>query len=709
MARRKTRFKVSPGHPLPLGTTLVPGGCRFSVFSRNASAAWLLLFDRPEDTEPADEINLDPEMNRTGDIWHVEVRGVGDGQLYLWRIDGPWIPEQGHRFNPQTLLLDPYAKAINGEYNWEPGSGPNLARCVVVKNDFDWQGDRHPQIPLKDTIIYETHVRGFTRHPSSGASNPGAFLGLIEKIDYFRDLGITAVELLPVHEFNEKELTQHNPLTGKRLTNLWGYSTVGFLAPNDTYGAGPLPGDQVREFKTLVREFHKAGLEVILDVVFNHTAEGDETGPTFSFRGQDNVIYYLLEDDSRRYKNFSGCGNTMNCNHPVVRGFISNCLRYWVTEMHVDGFRFDLASILGRDTKGRILENPPLLESIAEDMILRHVKIIAEAWDAAGAYQVGSFPGERWSEWNGKFRDDVRRFWRAEPWSRNGLATRLTGSSDLYRSSGKLPRNSINFITAHDGFTLNDLVSFQQKHNEANGEDNRDGDNNNLSLNFGVEGPSEDPTVDNLRLRQIKSFLATLLLSQGVPMMLAGDEMRRTQRGNNNAYCQDNEISWLDWTLLEKNRHLFDFTRNLIAFRRNHAAFRRHNFFDGTDHNGDSRADISWYEPDGRPLRWHLNRPVLACYLSGSFHETGCPEREDDYDFYLMFNACRREHPFHLPALPAGQVWRRVMDTALAGPETILGPGCSRPPLENQESYPVQDHSVVLVALGDVRLDRYGA
>jgi len=706
----KFDFKPGPGRPLPCGVTLVPGGCRFSLFSRHATAVWLQIYSSTQDSRPTVEFELDPQINRTGDIWHIELEGATEGLLFLWRVDGPNAPEQGHRFNPAIPLLDPWAQALAGEYKWEIGQSIDAGapvgqppsylspKCLAVKNDFDWRGDRHPGIPLQESIIYELHVRGFTRHPSSGTEHPGTFLGLIEKIDYLKTLGVTAVELLPIHEFNSHELILRNPSTGERLKNFWGYSPVAFIAPKSTYAVGdPLDGAQVREFKTMVRTFHEAGIEVILDVVFNHTAEGNETGPTFCFRGLDNRIYYLLDEkDPSIYLNYSGCGNTLNCNHPVVRGFIRNCLRYWVAEMHVDGFRFDLASILGRDRKGEILLNPPLLESIAEDPILRHVKIIAEAWDAAGAYQVGSFPGSRWSEWNGCFRDDVRRFWRAEPFGRNRLSSRITGSSDIYISSGKLPRNSINFITSHDGFTLNDLVSYNEKHNQDNGQDNQDGDDNNLSYNFGVEGPSDDPAVERLRLRQIKNFLSTLFLSQGVPMLLAGDEIRRTQAGNNNAYCQDNEISWIDWTLLEKNHSLFEFTRRLIAFRKAHPVFRRKSFFTGADHDGDGRADIEWYEPSGKPVRWELNRPSLGCYLNGSRQET--ENEKDDWDFYLMFNAGRHCRSFKLPRPPEGTTWKRVLDTALEGDDSMAGPEAGLSVLESGESYTLQGHSCVLLA-----------
>lgn len=702
-------YNISPGHPLPLGVQLTPGGVRLSLFSRNATAVSLLLYTGPGDSGPSREIALDPNVNRTGDIWHVELTGAGPGLLYNWRVDGPWEPQAGHRFNSRVPLMDPYAQAVAGEYHWEIGQSFDGAaahrlpadmlppKCMVVGNEFDWGDDRPPSVPLEDSVIYEMHVRGFTRHESSGAANPGTFLGVTEKIDYLKSLGVTAVELLPVHEFNERELIRRNPDTGEKLKNYWGYSPVLFYAPNKEYAVGREPGaTAVTEFKTMVKALHEAGIEVILDVVFNHTAEGNETGPTLNFRGLDNSIYYILDpDDLSQYTNFSGCGNTLNCNHPVVRGFIRNCLRYWVVEMHVDGFRFDLASILGRDSSGEMLVNPPLLESIAEDPILRHVKIIAEAWDAAGAYQVGSFPGKRWSEWNGRFRDDVRRFWRGESGARNGLASRITGSSDIYTSSGKLPRNSINFITSHDGFTLNDLVSYLEKHNEANGEGNRDGDNHNLSMNFGVEGPADDPRVENLRARQIRSLLATLMLSQGVPMILAGDEFRRSQQGNNNAYCQDNGISWTDWGLAEKNSSLVEFTRSLIALRKAHPVFRRSSFFTGEDHDGDGRADIEWYEAAGTPARWHDSRPCLACRLDGGATETG--DEADDADFYLMFNAGRHAHPFRLPDPGEGKQWRLVLDTAREDfpPQEDGGEA-----LNEQESYEVEGHACVVLMAG---------
>ena len=509
----KVLHATYPGYPFPLGVHLHDDGAQFALFSRGASAVSLLLFASPEDILPFQTIELDPAYNRTGDIWHVWVEGVCAGQCYGYRVDGPYRPLEGQRFNRNRLLIDPYATALSTRPQWDflkaKGYDPesplkdlslsgrdnadSVPRCVITGNRFDWQEDRPPRRPWSEIIIYETHVKGLTIHPSSGVDRPGTFSGVIQKIPHFKSLGITAIEFLPIQEFNEKETNKVNPLTKEGLVNYWGYSTIAFFAPKSDYGLNGEEGSQVAEFKRMVKELHKAGIEVILDVVFNHTAEGNETGPTLSFRSLDNTVYYMLEKDRRSYQNYSGCGNTVNCNHPVVRQFIIDCLTYWVVKMHVDGFRFDLASIMGRDEEGNIMRNPPLLAEIAENPLLRNTKLIAEAWDAAGAYQVGSFPGHRWSEWNGKFRDDIRMFWRGDPGMVGLLASRISGSADIYQKSGKEPLNSINFLTCHDGFTLNDLVSYNEKHNEANGEGNRDGTNQNYSFNYGVEGATEDP------------------------------------------------------------------------------------------------------------------------------------------------------------------------------------------------------------------------
>jgi isoamylase len=661
---------ASPGRPLPFGA--IPGtrGVGFSAFSRNATAVSLLLFDDAADERPAVEIPLDPALNRTGDAWHVAVDGIGPGALYLFRVDGPHDPARGHRFDPRAMLLDPYAKAVAGPAGRRKG--------VVVSDEFDWQGDRPPGRPLSRSVIYETHVRGLTRHPSAGVAHPGTFRGVVEKLPHLVDLGVTAVELMPVMEFDALANPRVNPLTGERLRNYWGYDTIAFFAPNQGYASLPAPGAAVTEFKEMVREAHRAGIEVILDVVFNHTAEGDETGPTQSFRGWDNSIYYLLQPDRSRYANFTGCGNTLNCNHPIVRTLIIDCLRYWTIEMHVDGFRFDLGSVLGRDRDGRLMENPPIVERIAEDPVLRGTKIIAEAWDAAGAYQVGQFPGGRWAEWNDRFRDDLRRFWRGDPGGTGAVATRLTGSSDLYLRDGRKPFHSINFITSHDGFTLDDLVSYEHRHNEENGEGGGDGFPANLGDNNGVEGPSDDPAVEEARGRQAKNLLASLLLSLGTPMLLGGDEMRRTQRGNNNPWCQDNETSWYDWSLLVRHADMHRFCRALIRFRLSHPAFLRSEFYTGGDPDENNVPDVGWFDEHASPHDWSPASRRLALLIDGN--GVAAPEGRDDHDYFLMLNADRGDAAFTLVPVPPGRSgWHRAVDTALASPDDVAGPGAEAP------------------------------
>ncbi|MGQ9630193.1 MAG: glycogen debranching protein GlgX [bacterium] len=712
----RLKIRTSPGNPLPLGATLKGDGTQFAVFSRHATRVWLLLFANPKDSEPIYEIEFNPKLNRTGDIWHIQVDGVGEGQLYLYRVDGPYKPEEGHRFNRNKLLLDPYAKAVTGNFTWDladsrgydPASperdlsfstksnAAGMPKCIVINDEFDWQGDRPLNYPLRQSIIYETHVRGLTLHPSSGVEHPGTFRGVVEKIPHFKELGITTLELLPVQEFDELEINRKNPLTGERLQNYWGYSTLLFFAPKGRYSSSGALGQQVTEFKEMVRELHRAGIDVVLDIVFNHTAEGDETGPTLCFRGLDNKIYYILDDDNPRfYKNYSGCGNTLNCNHPIVRDLIKDCLHYWVMEMHVDGFRFDLGSVLGRDRKGNIIENPPILERIAEDPILRDTKIIAEAWDAAGAYQVGSFPGGRWAEWNDRFRDDVRRFWRGDRGSVPKLATRIAGSSDLYLRNGRKPFHSINFITSHDGFTLNDLVSYKEKHNEANGEGNQDGSDYNFSCNYGVEGETDDPQIEGIRNRQIKNFLATLLLSQGTPMLLGGDEFRRTQKGNNNAYCQNNEISWYNWKFKERYAEIFRFCKELITFRKRHPAFRRPEFFSGKDAGRNKIPDITWYNFDGGEPDWDdYENHTLACRIDGSRAEIEADR--DDNDFFLMFNSAEDDKVFSIPPAPGGKRWFVAVDTSEEPPLDIRRTG-EEMPLGPQRKYTVKSRSMVVL------------
>jgi isoamylase len=702
------------GKALPFGATLTARGTQFAVFSRHATAVSLLLFAGPQDGKPLHEIPLDPARNRTGDVWHVEVEGAGPGTLYLYRVDGPYQPAQGHRFNRNKLLLDPYVKAVTGSFTWnladargfDPSSPDadlsfsttsdvaGMPKGIVVCDDFDWQGDRPLSRPLRFSVIYETHVRSLTMHPSSGVDHPGTFLGVVEKIPYLRDLGVTALELLPVQEFDEMEVTRTNPRTGERLQNYWGYSTISFFAPKGRYAGAGAMGEQVTEFKTMVRELHRAGIEVILDIVFNHTAEGDETGPTLCYRGLDNSIYYILDDDRRRYRNYTGCGNTLNCNNPIVRALIIDCLRYWVMEMHVDGFRFDLGSVLGRDSRGAIMPNPPVLERIAEDPILRNTKIIAEAWDAAGAYQVGSFPGGRWAEWNDRYRDDVRRFWRGDPGSVPHLATRLAGSSDLYLRDGRKPFHSINFITSHDGFTLNDLVSYSRKHNDENGEGGRDGWDGNLSTNFGVEGPAADPAVEALRSRMVKNFLATLMLSLGTPMLLGGDEMRRTQGGNNNPYCQNNGTSWFDWELAERHADVRRFCRELIAFRMRHLSFLRPEFYSGGDCGMNRMPDITWLSESGQPMDWERDEGTLALLVDGNNADIAADR--DDSDFLIMVNAAAREAVFRLAAVPPGkEAWHRAIDTSLPCPQDIAA--CGAEPRVARDTYLLAPRSIAVL------------
>ena len=635
-----------------MGATAYDNGVRFTVFSRHASRVWVALFRSVEDREPLWEYEFDARRHRTGDVWSIFVEGIGEGVLFLYRMDGPWSPREGHRFNPTVYLLDPYAKAFVGDIH------NGTMKCVAVRDRMEWQDDIRPHIPAHDLVIYEAHVRGMTRHVSSGVEHPGTYRGLIEKIPHLKKLGINAVELLPVQEMGENLLGRCS-VSGGELNNYWGYSTIGFFAPTGRYAVSAEGFEHLDEFRAMVKALHDAGMEIILDVVFNHTSEGNERGPTLSFKGIDNSVYYLLEDGA--YLNFSGCGNTINCGHPLVRDFILDCLRYWVAVMHIDGFRFDLASILGRDLNGNIHEDAPLLARIAEDPVLRDVKLIAEAWDAGGAYQVGSFGGERWAEWNGQYRDDVRRFWRGEPGMRGRMAMRLTGSADLYARSERTALHSINFITCHDGFTLRDLVSYDHKHNEVNGEGNTDGLDDNVSWNCGVEGETADPEVNALRLRMQKNFLATLFVSLGMPMLLAGDELGRTQRGNNNAYCQDNEISWIDWSLLEKDAELYRFCRGMIAFRMQNPALRRAEFFTGvTPDTPIEEADLRWFDENGESVAWDAGRNTLAALVH---------RRENGgVALCLVFNAMDEAVEFVLPEGP----WQIRVDTSAAPPEDIV-------------------------------------
>jgi glycogen operon protein len=567
----------------------------FIVHSR-ANRLWLLLFGSADAETPAREIEM-----HGGPLWHTIVSGLKPGAFYLFRTDA--VPEQ--------WLLDPYARAVHFPRAWgetsglEPGqpvrTGKNFPKGIVTEDSFDWRGDKPLHTPLEKTVIYEAHLRGFT-HNGSG----GTYLDFIEKIPYLQSLGITAVEFLPLFEFNELEFFIEGGAR-KHLLNFWGYSTLAFFAPMSRYAASREPGAAITEFKTLVKALHAAGIEVILDVVFNHTGEGPFNGPVYSFRGLDEAAYYMISPDGS-YPNWSGCGNTFNCNHPVARQLIVDCLNYWVKDMHVDGFRFDLATVLCRDENGQLLEHPPVIKAIETSPALKRVKLISEAWDALGGYQVGSFPGKRFSDWNGRFRDDLRLFWN-DVKAAGALAVRLAGSSDLYEHSGGSPLKSINFVTSHDGFTLADLVTYERKHNEANAEENRDGENHNYGINFGVEAPLDDSAICSRRLKQQKNLLAALFLSRGVPMLTAGDEFGRTQFGNNNAYCQDNEISWMDWSLLETNYDLFEFVQALIALRKKHPALSAGKFYTG-------KGDVDWIGPESLAVDWHNDR-TLGMHIKG--------------------------------------------------------------------------------------------
>ncbi len=664
MLMRHTHPKLQFNHMLPYGAILHESGVQFVVFSRSATAMRLLLYRDVNDTEPDEVIDFNRDTDRWGDIWSIFVPGVGPGQLYHFQTEGPYDPQRGMWFDHQARLIDPYAKALAGRFQSNADGVIRPPKCVVVDEYFDWEGDRHLRRDLSETIIYEMHVRGFTQSPSSKTENPGTYLGVIEKIPYLKSLGVTAVELMPVHEFPIHDISGKLP----ERPNYWGYDPLAFFAPHRGYAAGKEPGAQVVEFKQMVKALHQAGIEVILDVVFNHTCEGNELGPSLSFKGLENQVYYMLENGGGSFRNYSGCGNTVNGNHPIVREMIFHCLRHWVHNYHIDGFRFDLASILSRDRGGELVPNPPVVEAIAEDPLLADTKIIAEAWDAAGAYQVGSFGSFRWAEWNGRYRDDIRRHWRGDSGMTGPFATRLAGSSDLYQMGGRHPYSSINFITSHDGFTLNDLFTYNEKHNEANGEDNRDGDNNNFSDNCGVEGPTRKPEIKKRRTRLIKNMLSTLLLSQGVPMIVFGDECRRTQQGNNNAYCQDNEISWFDWSLVRKNEDCLRFSQALIQFRRDQPTVRRDRFLTG-ELNSRGIPDVSWYSALGTANDWTSDEAALSCLLAAPSIEQD-PERKGR-DVLLLINPTQENREFIFPAIAKGTRWRLFLDTAAQAPADI--------------------------------------
>ncbi|MBN1239874.1 MAG: glycogen debranching protein GlgX [Gammaproteobacteria bacterium] len=682
----RRHWQIGPGRRLPGGATPGPAGVNFSLFSRNATRVWLVLYADETSAEPLDVIELDPRVNRTFFFWHVFVRGARPGLYYTWKVDGPDDPAAGFRFDPQRELLDPWAREVSAAA-WDRDANRHEGRTairgrIVPEDDYDWEGDKPLRIPLEDTVIYEMHVRGFTRHASASVQHPGTYRGLIEKIPHLVELGVTHVELLPVMAFDEQDLP---PAAAKRgLCNYWGYSPYGFFAPHPRFAASA--GDERNEFRDLVKALHRAGIGVILDVVLNHTAEGGEDGPVISFKGFGNEFFYHLDpEDRRRYRDFSGCGNAINCNHPLVARFLLQCLEFWARDMHVDGFRLDLASVLSRGEDGEPMYHAPVLWSIEFSDVLGPARLIAEAWDAAGLYQVGDFPGFRWLEWNGQYRDTMRRFLRGEPGLLGDVATRLTGSSDLY-GDGRRPTNSVNFVTCHDGFTLWDLVSYDRKHNEANGEKNRDGGNHDFSWNSGAEGPTRDPAVNRLREQRARNFVALLMLSQGVPMLLAGDELLRTQRGNNNAYCQDNEISWLDWTAGEGRAAMLRFTREMIALRRRHRCLRRSTFIEP---DVDGPGGIRWYGANGEPPDWHdPHARVLALTLAG------LDAAEPSLHVMINMSGGTLELPLPSPPGAADGGWRRVVDTSLPAPHDIVSPDAASTLAAS--SYPVAPLTVAV-------------
>jgi glycogen operon protein len=678
---------VNPGRSSPIGANVVDGGVNFSLYSRSATGVDLLLFDRADDARPARVITINPETNRSYHYWHAFVPGIGTGQVYGYHVQGPSAPQSGLRFDPAKTLLDPYGRCVILPKTYDRDAarrpGDNAATAmksvVVDPGDYDWEGDVPLCRPSARTIIYEMHVRGFTRHPSSGLADTkrGTYAGLIEKIPYLQQLGVTAVELLPVFQFDAQDAPP-----GK--TNYWGYSPVAFFAPHHAYSSNQEPLGPINEFRDMVKALHRAGIEVILDVVFNHTAEGNENGPMFAFRGIDNHTYYILENGGQSYANYTGCGNTFNTNQPIVRRLIVDCLRYWVDEMHVDGFRFDLASILTRDGSGNPIADPPVVWDIESEPALAGTKLLAEAWDAAGLYQVGSFVGDAWKEWNGRFRDDGRDFLRAVPGSLARFADRLVGSPEIFGYENREPEQSLNFITCHDGFTLNDLVSYDGKHNDANGEDNRDGSNDNRSWNCGAEGPTGDPAVEKLRNQQAKNFFTVTLFALGVPMFVMGDEVRRTQGGNNNAYCQDNETSWFDWSLVQKHADLLRFVSVLNA--------------------GRVLRDI-----EHERQRWSLNQVIAAAQKGWHGVKLNQPDWGDDSHsialdalmsadglrIHWILNAYWEPLDFELPTLDGGALWRRWIDTALDSPNDIV-PWWEAPTVAGP-TYRVQARSVVML------------
>ncbi len=666
------------GNPEPLGATRYEKGINFALFSQNASHVTLCLF-APHSISAFTEITLDPEVNRTGYIWHILIQGLPEGQWeYAYRIDGPRTDPR-NRFHPHQLLSDPYARGLNTDHQW--GCTTNEEQFsprgrIVLEMPFDWEKTQPPRLLVEDLIIYEMHVRSFTQHQSSKVQHPGTFLGIIEKIPYLKELGVNAIELMPIFEFNECENLLKNPKTNQKLKNLWGYSTINFFAPMNRYSSSDHWTAAMDEFRTLVREMHKNGIEVFLDVVYNHTAEGNQNGPYFSFRGIDNQVYYMLNPQGD-YLDFSGTGNTVNANHPVVMSFIIDSLRYWVEEMHVDGFRFDLASCLTRDEDGTPLSHPPVIKAMTHDPVLASVKMIAEAWDAGGLYQVGAFPGEgRWFEWNGKFRDVARKFIKGTDGQSGDFAKIMSGSEYLYGHSRR-PYHSINFITAHDGFTLHDLVSYQNKHNEENGEENRDGANDNESWNCGHEGPTNDPKVILLRKKQMRNLHTALMIALGTPMILMSDEYGHTRNGNNNAYCQDNELNWFLWDELEKNSDFVRFHRLMLRFRKENSLFTRKEFL--------KDSDVHWHGHLPFQANWSQENRFLAWTLI------------DNIKFepiYIAFNAHFQPANIQLPPPPKEKKWYRVVDTSLPSPNDFCENPRDHPPLKL--AYTMPDYSAFI-------------
>lgn len=644
-----TSYICSDGVPSPLGASKKGHTTNFALFSEHASGVTISLFHEYENAAFT-EIPLDPEKNKTNNIWHIAIKNLPEKTTYAYRVDGETLPQQGLFFNSENYLLDPYAKGVTSSHTWVKERSNMLSYHplgkIIDPHHFDWHGIKSPHIPYHELIIYEAHVRGFTIDPSSHVAHPGTFLGLIEKIPHLKELGINAIELLPIFEFDEGENKLDNPTTGKRLHNFWGYSTVNFFTPMNRFATSDAWDSSIVDCKMMIQKMHENGIEVFLDVVYNHTAECGTIGPTFSFKGIDNAIYYLMDKEGE-YHNFSGTGNTLNCNHPVVRKMIIDSLCYWVKEFHIDGFRFDLASILTRDVDGEPMDAPPLITDILSHASLKKVKLIAEAWDATGLYQVGKFPGEgKWGEWNGKYRDITRRFIKGTDGHAGSFATALCGSEDLY-GSDRAPYHSVNFITAHDGYSLHDLVSYQNKHNEANGENNSDGANDNESWNCGVEGPTDDTEILLLRKRQMKNFLVTLFVSAGTPMLLMGDEYGHTRKGNNNPYCQDNELNWFLWDELKKNKKLFSFCKDLIAFRKkNSRLFCRKKFL--TD------KEISWHGASPLKPDWQASSRFVAFTL----HD------KKGHSIFVAFNANYMPAHVELPEPDKGKKWYSIVNTS---------------------------------------------